>query len=322
MRAATRLAPKHQPTSVAPHHLLTAVDDHDARTAQSRSEPLVAKVRAALGEPFYAEDGFVLYHGDSLPLLRALANSDVRVQLSLTSPPYNIGKEYEKPLPLHEYIAWCSEWMTSLHRVASDDGAFWLNLGYVSVQGHGKAVPLPYLLWNASPFFLNQEIVWNYGAGVSSKRVFCPRNEKWLFFVKDADRYVFNLDAVRDPNVKYPNQKKNGKLRCNPLGKNPSDVWAIPKVTTGRDRSSRERTPHPAQFPLAVVDRIVKASSNPGDLVLDPFAGSGSSGIAAVGNGRAFLGIELSERYCKLAVERFKQYRREREARSAQARLL
>ena len=101
-----------------------------------------------------------------------------------------------------------------------------------------------------------QEIVWKYGAGVSAKRRLSPRNEKWLFYVKNPDDYTFNLNEIRDPNVKYPNQKKNGKFRCNPLGKNPSDVWEFPKVTTGSNRSSKERTGHPAQFPLSVVLRV------------------------------------------------------------------
>jgi adenine-specific DNA-methyltransferase len=123
---------------------------------------------------------------------------------------------------------------------------------------------------------------------------------------------------VRDPNVKYPNQKKNGKLKCNPLGKNPSDVWAFPKVTTGDKRSSRERTSHPAQFPLRVVDRIVKVSSGPHDLVMDPFSGSGSTGIAAVGNHRLYLGFELRGDYCRLAAERFERFVAEK-ARGADA---
>ncbi|WP_243336972.1 DNA-methyltransferase [Anaeromyxobacter soli] len=285
-------------------------------------ERLVAQLRSDVGEPYFAADGYILYCGDSLPLLRRLHQAGVTARLCLTSPPYNIGKEYEKPRPLPEYLQWCSEWMGAIHNIATPDGALWLNLGYVSVPGKAKAVPLPYMLWDRSPFFFNQEIVWTYGAGVSTKQTFCPRNEKWLYYVKDERNYVFNLDLVRDPNVKYPNQKKNGKLRCNPLGKNPSDVWSIPKVTTGRNRSSRERTPHPAQFPLAVVDRIVKVSSEPGDVVIDPFSGSGSAGIAAVGNARVFLGVEISERYCALAVERFRQYQRERAAGSAQTSLL
>ena len=98
---------------------------------------------------------------------------------------------------------------------------------------------------------------------------------------------------MRDPNVKYPRQKKNGKLKCNPLGKNPTDVWHIPKVTSGTNRSSKERMPHPAQFPMAVVERIIRACSNPGDVVFDPFVGSGSLIEAALRNGRQAVGFEI-----------------------------
>lgn len=122
---------------------------------------------------------------------------------------------------------------------------------------------------------------------------------------------AFNLDEIRDPNVKYPNQKKNGKYRCNPLGKNPSDVWEFPKVTTGSKRSSKERTGHPAQFPLPVVERVVRASSHPLQLVLDPFAGSCSAGIAAVGLGRLFIGIEIRQDYCELSINRYEKFKRQ-----------
>jgi adenine-specific DNA-methyltransferase len=151
-------------------------------------------------------------------------------------------------------------------------------------------------------------VVWHYGAGVSTKKMLCPRNEKFLFYVKDSEAYRFNLDAIRDPNVKYPTQKKNGKLKCNPLGKNPGDVWYIPKVTSGENRASKERTPHPAQFPLALIERIIKVSSDSGDLVMDPFMGSGTTAIACVRNGRKFLGFEIREDYCQTAVDRLKQF--------------
>jgi adenine-specific DNA-methyltransferase len=120
--------------------------------------------------------------------------------------------------------------------------------------------------------------------------------------------YCFNLDDVRDPDVKYPNQKKNGKLKCNPLGKNPTDVWQFPKVTSGKDRSSDERTPHPAQFPLAVIDRIVKCSSHAGDIVLDPFIGSGTTAEAALRNGRNVIGFEISANYVEIAARRIEGY--------------
>jgi adenine-specific DNA-methyltransferase len=245
--------------------------------------------------------------GDAVEAIRSLDSNSVDV--TVTSPPYNIGKEYERNLPLSEYISWCGEWLHELHRVTKPSGSLWLNLGYVEVEGSGRAVPLPYLLWNQSPFFLLQEIVWHYGAGVASRRSFSPRNEKWLWFVKNPADYTFNLDAIRDPNVKYPNQKKNGKLKCNPLGKNPGDVWILPKVTSGNGRASPERTRHPAQFPLAVVKRIILACSHPGELVLDPFAGSGSTLVASLHSKRRCIGVELRADYCAIAERRIRAAR-------------
>jgi adenine-specific DNA-methyltransferase len=227
-------------------------------------------------------------------------------QLTVTSPPYNIGKEYEQSMPMDEYVAWCARWCGQVHALTTRHGAFWLNVGYVPLAGRGKAVPLPYLLWDKTPFFLMQEVVWNYGAGVACRNSFSPRNEKFLWYVKTANKYTFNLDAVRDPDVKYPNQKKNGVLRCNPNGKNPSDVWAIPKITSGEKRSSAERTAHPAQFPVAVIERVVLASSNQGDLVLDPFMGSGTTAEVALAHGRKVVGFEIREDYCKIAVDRLR----------------
>jgi adenine-specific DNA-methyltransferase len=95
---------------------------------------------------------------------------------------------------------------------AISQGTLWLNLGYTPVRNVGKAVPLSYLLWDKVPLYLIQEVVWNYGAGVSGQKFLSPRNEEFLWYAKDEQRYTFNLDAIRDPNVKYPNQKKNGFL--------------------------------------------------------------------------------------------------------------
>jgi adenine-specific DNA-methyltransferase len=243
-------------------------------------------------------------------LLEVLPNvPDGQVDLTVTSPPYNIGKEYESSRDLDEYVDWCQRWIAEIYRVTKPHGCFWLNLGYLEVPERGRAVPLPYLLWDKSPFYLLQEVVWHYGAGVAARRAFSPRNEKWLWYVKDPENYLFNLDAVRDPNVKYPHQKKNGKLKCNPLGKNPGDVWLVPKVTSGAGRASRERTNHPAQFPIAVVQRIVRACSRDGDLVLDPFAGSGSTLVASLLNDRRSMGIEIRPDYCAIAERRIRAVR-------------
>ena len=264
------------------------------------------EIKAILGEPDFERDGVVLYCADSLKLMGQLSAGII--DLTVTSPPYNIGKEYEKSMPLTSYLDWMSDWIQQVYRLTTLQGALWLNLGYTEVAHKGRAVPLPYLLWDRIPFYMLQEIVWNYGAGVAAKRTFSPRNEKFLWLVKSEQSYTFNLDEVRDPNVKYPNQKKNGKLRVNPKGKNPTDVWQFPKVTTGEGmtgrRASRERTAHPAQFPEAVVERIIQACSNPGDLVMDPFLGSGTTASVAIAQGRYAVGFEINPRYIDMAINR------------------
>ncbi len=262
----------------------------------------LSEIKQQLGNPFYEADNVLIYNEDCLHAMRRLNKNFI--DLTVTSPPYNIGKEYERLLPLEEYLTWCQMWISEIYRVTNRTGAFWLNLGYLELPGKANAIPIPYLLWDRIPFYLIQEVIWNYGAGLHTKRMFSPRNEKFLWYVKSQEEYTFNLDEVRDKDVKYPNQKKNGKLKCNPLGKNPSDVWQIPKVTSGQNRSSKERVPHPAQYPLAVIDRIIKACSNANDIVMDPFLGSGTTAVAALQNGRQVVGFEISEKYCQIAQQR------------------
>lgn len=136
--------------------------------------------------------------------------------------------------------------------------------------------------------------------------------------MKNQDKYTFNLDEVRDPNVKYPNQKKNGKIKVNLKGKNPTDVWQFPKVTSGKNRASKERTPHPAQFPVAVVDRIIKSASNFNEIVLDPFMGSGTTAIVALGLQRQVIGFEIRADYCEIVASRIDNFLMDKELREAQ----
>jgi len=265
---------------------------------QSRFE----KVISALGAPYARGDRFAIYRGDCLELLDGVP--DASVNLSFTSPPYNIGKEYEKILSLEEYVEWSTQWFNKLPRLTVNNGSFVLNVGYIPSPGKAKALPLTYLLWDKVPFFLVQEIVWNYGAGVAGRHFLSPRNEKLLWFVKNSEDYVFNLDDIRDPDVAYPNQKKNGKLRCNSIGKNPSDVWQIAKVTSGKNRASSERTPHPAQFPRDLCERVLKGFSPINGIVLDPFGGSGSTADTALRTGLYAILFELRADYCEIAKER------------------
>ena len=254
----------------------------------------------ALGTPAVGTPAAALWHGDALALLRRVPAESV--QLVLTSPPYNIAKPYEKNLPVPEYVSWCAEWLAEIARVLTPNGAAWINLGYLAVSGRGTAVPIPYLLWPRLSMHLVQEVVWRQSNGVACRRRLSPRNEKLLWLVRDPKNYVFNLDAIRDPNVLYPAQRRNGRLRCNPLGKNPGDVWAIPRVTAGR--RVVERTDHPAQMPLELARRVILASSNVGDVLLDPFAGSASSLVAASELGRIAYGFELRAEYVNIAHRR------------------
>lgn len=264
------------------------------------------QAKNVLGKPAFEMEKIAIYKEDCLEGMKLLPSGIVN--LTITSPPYNIGKEYEKLMDVNEYIIWCETWIKQIYRLTDSYGTFWLNLGYFELANKGLAVPIAYLLWDKTPFYFLQEVVWNYSAGVACKKRFSPRNEKLLWFVKDPNVYTFNLDDVRDPNVKYPNQKKKGKLKCNPLGKNPSDVWQIPKVTSGQNRSSSERTPHPAQFPVALVERVIRASSNIDDLILDPFIGSGSTAECALYNDRYVIGFEVEEKYINYAESRILNY--------------
>lgn len=260
-----------------------------------------------LGEPYYKDEKIILYNIDSLVALEKINELNKIIDLTVTSPPYNIGKEYEKVLTIDEYLEWSEKWMNLVYENTKEDGSFWLNVGYTPIKNKGKAVPLAYLLWNKTKFFMIQELVWNYGAGVASKKSLSPRNEKVLWFVKNEKNYTFNLDDIRDPNVKYPNQKKNGKLRVNQLGKNPSDVWQIPKVTSGKNRSSKERVKHPAQTPIELFKRLILASSNENDIVLDPFIGSGTTAVVAKKLNRYCIGFDLNKEYLDIAIERIKK---------------
>lgn len=288
-----------------------------ARLADSNAEPsetqpvndesIIERLAEAVGAPSYRQQGAALFCVDCVDALSAIGDGSVR--LTVTSPPYNIGKEFDTERELDVYLDWCAAWATHIARVTADDGSFWLNLGYTTQSTSSKALPLTYLLWDRVPMYLVQEIVWHYGAGVAARRSFSPRNEKFLWYVKNANDYVFDLDSVRDPDVRYPNQKKNGKLKCNPAGKNPSDVWIIPKVTSGSQRSSPERTPHPSQFPIALIERIVRSTSRRNDVVLDPFVGSGTTAVVAARLGRRVIGFDRNAAYLKVAAARLREQR-------------
>jgi adenine-specific DNA-methyltransferase len=170
----------------------------------------------------------------------------------------------------------------------------------------GEIFPLDILLY---PIFrdlglkLRNRIVWHFGHGLHCTKRLSGRYETILWFTK-GDAYTFNLDPIRVPS-KYPSKKhfkgpKAGRLSGNPLGKNPSDVWEIPNVKSNHV----EKTDHPCQFPVELVERLVLALSNRGDLVFDPYVGVGSSVVAALMHGRRGVGCDVSADYIAVARRR------------------
>jgi adenine-specific DNA-methyltransferase len=277
---------------------------NDAKMIKQKFNKTKHFLISALGSPYFETDNCILFCGDTLKMQGKVEGE--LFDAIITSPPYNIGKEYEDVKPLQDYINWSAQWISGSSKMLVSNGTLLLNLGYISIEGQAHAVPLSYLLWDKVPLYFNQEIIWNYSAGVACKNYLSPRNEKILWFVKDSKNYIFNLDAIRDKNVKYPNSKRNGKLRVNTLGKNPSDVWEIAKVTTGYNRSSEERTPHPCQFPIDLIDRLVLGFTNAGGIVFDPFIGSGTTFESCIKNRRYCVGFEIKPEYCEIAKNRIK----------------
>lgn len=253
---------------------------------------------------FNPETNFVLYPGDCLELLSNIPNNFVK--LVVTSPPYNLGKAYETKLDMDDYVAQQKEVITECVRILDDKGSICWQVGnYVN---NGEIVPLDIILYpifNSLNLHLRNRIIWHFGHGLHASKRFSGRYETILWFTK-TDEYIFNLDPVRVPQ-KYPGKKhfkgpNKGKLSCNPKGKNPSDIWEIPNVKSNHV----EKTIHPCQFPVELIERLVLSMTNEGDWVFDPFMGVGSTIIAALINGRKAIGAEIMPEYVKIAKERVK----------------
>ena len=250
----------------------------------------------------------VLYHGDTRDLLRSV--SDESVQLVVTSPPYNIGKEYEEKISLDAYLRREEEVIDLCISKLRPGGSICWQVG--NHVDKGEVFPLDILLYDIFKkrgLQLRNRIVWHFGHGLHASRRFSGRYETILWFTKTdaAGQYVFNLDPVRIPQ-KYPGKKhykgpNKGKFSANPLGKNPSDVWNIPNVK----HNHAEKTSHPCQFPVELVERLVLSLTNPGDWVLDPYMGVGSALAAAVLNERRGAGADLVAEYVRIAAERIAQ---------------
>ena len=253
----------------------------------------------------FSEDNLAtLYLGDCLDFLKKIP--DDSVQLIVTSPPYNIGKEYEKRLDIDKYISQQRKVIDECVRILKAEGSICWEVGnYVD---NGEIIPLDVLLYNCfkdNGLKLRNRIIWHFGHGLHCSKRFSGRYETILWFTKNDD-YTFNLDAVRIPQ-KYPGKKhfkgpNVGKYSSNPKGKNPSDVWDIPNVKSNHI----EKTCHPCQFPIALVQRLVLALTNEQDIVFDPFLGVGSTAVAGIINKRKVAGSEIVKKYYDIACERVK----------------
>lgn len=246
-----------------------------------------------------------IVHEDCLEFMKNI--EDKSVQLIITSPPYNVGKEYERKAKLQEYLKWKEQVISECVRILKPTGSiFWQVGNYID---NGEVYPLDILLYPLFMKFdlhLRNRIVWHFGHGLHCSKRFSGRHETILWFTK-TDDYVFNLDEIRIPQ-KYPNKKaykgeNKGKLSSNPLGKNPSDVWDFSNVK----HNHPEKTHHPCQFPESMIERIVKVGSNKKDIIFDPFVGSGTTVVVAEKLGRIGIGTEIVKEYIDIANKRLKK---------------
>jgi len=261
--------------------------------------------RIKVANQFSPSENIVVYHGDCLKLLKDIP--DNYIQLIVTSPPYNIGKQYEQKLKLSKYLEQQALVIKECVRVLSDKGSICWQVGnYVE---DGSIVPLDAVLYHVFADLglkMRNRIIWHFEHGLHCNQRFSGRYETIMWFTKSED-YVFNLDPVRVPQ-KYPGKKyfkgpKAGQYSCNPLGKNPGDVWIIPNVKSNHI----EKTEHPCQFPVELIERLVLSMTNESDWVVDPFLGTGTSLVAAIRHKRRAAGAETMAKYVQLSQQRIEQ---------------
>ena len=260
----------------------------------------------------------VFFEGDCMTLLADVPSKSV--DLVITSPPYNLGKKYEKTASLQEYLKKQEPVIAELDRVLASTGSCCWQVGnYVH---KGEVFPLDvyfYEIFKRLGWKLRNRIIWRFNHGLHASKRFSGRYEVILWFTK-GDEYVFNLDPVRIP-AKYPGKRyfkgpKRGQLSGNPLGKNPSDIWDVVKQDWEDEvwdipnvkANHPEKTEHPCQFPVELVERCVLALTQPDGVVFDPYCGVGSTVIAALQHHRKAIAAEQDATYVAIARERIRQF--------------
>jgi adenine-specific DNA-methyltransferase len=243
-----------------------------------------------------------VHHGDCLPWLQSLP--DESVDCIISSPPYNIGKAYETRAHLSHYLANQTTILAECVRVLKQTGSLFWQVGSYSLAG--TLIPLDvrfFPILEDLGLIPRNRIMWVRQHGLHARNKFSARHESVLWFTK-SNSYVFDLDAIRVPQ-KYQNKKSwrgdnKGELTCNPLGKNPGDIWAFQNVKHNHE----EQTIHPAQFPEAMVARMVLATTRAGDVVMDPYMGTGTVAVVARDHGRHYIGAEIDDGYFKVLERR------------------
>lgn len=258
---------------------------------------------------FNIKNQLTLYHGDCVEILNQIPNEVV--DLIITSPPYCMGKAYEDPHDdIETFKKQHNDIFPNIYRILKPGGSICWQVGYHI--NNSCVFPLDYYVYNIFseesskmeyPLLLRNRIIWTFGHGLNSTKRFSGRHEMILWFTK-GDNYSFDLDNIRVPQ-KYPGKKSykgpnKGRLSGNPQGKNPSDIWDIPNVKA----QHVEKTDHPCQFPVAIPQRFIKALTPIKGLVLDPFMGVGTSGVAAIIEKRRFIGAEIIPEYYNIAINR------------------
>jgi len=267
---------------------------------------------------FSEENSIILHSGDSYEFLKTIPSG--KAMLIITSPPYNTGKEYETRRSITEYLRQQEPVADELIRILNDRGSLCWQVGNY-IEG-SEVFPLDifyYDMFKKRRLKLRNRIIWHFGHGLHASKRFSGRYETLLWFTK-TDDYVFNLDSIRVP-AKYPGKlhfkgPNKGKPSGNPLGKNPSDIWEflaqewdealwdIPNVKSNHP----EKTIHPCQFPIELVERCVLALTNENDWVLDPYCGVGSALIAGLKHDRRAVGCDKENKYIEVARSRLLDY--------------
>jgi adenine-specific DNA-methyltransferase len=239
---------------------------------------------------------------DNLSFMRPLANGSMN--LIVTSPPYNLGKQYEHRAPMDEYLQDQARVIAECARLLHERGSICWQVG--NHVDDGEVYPLDIVIYRVFKDYglkLRNRIVWHFEHGLHCSKRLSGRHETILWFTK-SDEYTFHLDPIRVPS-KYPQKKhfkgpRLGQLSGNPLGKNPGDVWIFPNVKNNHV----EKTAHPCQFPVELVERLVLALTDRGDTVFDPYMGVGSAVVAAIKHGRNGCGCDVVRDYVDLAWTR------------------